>query len=394
LFSVVTVLLAVGGDGLSHVSAPQDESSAQVGAAANVGNQICVLCHKAEVASMKQADNVHGRSLARFLSVHKDRNAKILGNLEDSDTWADGERCHDCHGMEVTTWVGGRAVETKEGIGCESCHGPAGEAGARPAEGRPKGWLNPHSSYGLGVFERRKESPEHKRMRRERSAKAHMRTATGAGMYDLAVRCYDCHFIADDELTDDGGHRVGHGADLELFSWGAGWGRHNFLVSSETDLRKPVNASVSSLVLDEMGGAPDVVTKARVRTLFLVGQLARLETGLRVLVAKREGSAFDNAWDQLVEPVKDLLEELVEEDGVIAACPRLETVWEAVEDAEDWKDEIEEQESLDALRAAADVAAREGRALAAEGVSADEALETLNERVEENEVKGEAWQAR
>jgi hypothetical protein len=74
-------------------------------------------------------DDPHGRAV---LTLRSDRSKRILANYRNSGKLATAHPdteplCLKCHAMQVAVDKQGPKFDATEGVGCESCHGPAGE---------------------------------------------------------------------------------------------------------------------------------------------------------------------------------------------------------------------------------------------------------------------------
>ncbi|MEO6120174.1 MAG: multiheme c-type cytochrome [Terriglobales bacterium] len=77
--------------------------------------------------------DAHARAFATLEKPVSVRMAKILGL---NSAAAAAPKCLACHALSPPASHRGRAIETSDGVSCESCHGPASE------------WLGPHSIRG------------------------------------------------------------------------------------------------------------------------------------------------------------------------------------------------------------------------------------------------------
>ncbi len=143
-----------------------------------IGPSRCVRCHAKEWAWWEKTDGPpprgHVNALRQLESPEARRYAARLGV---ADAFAANGSCVACH---ATVFRG----EAREGVSCESCHGPGA------------GYLDVHAQPGA------------------------YRLAVSAGMLDTvgnagawARRCLDCHRIADRRLLA-AGHSSGRTFDL------------------------------------------------------------------------------------------------------------------------------------------------------------------------------------
>lgn len=165
-----------------------------------------------------------------------------------------------------------------EGVGCESCHGPAGG---------PGGWLNVHASFGPGVRDPNRETPQHRQQRLRRCDAAGMRRAEH--VVELADACLRCHAIFDSALIE-----AGHpdGLEFDVAAAIEGHVRHNF----HTDPSR--NAAVPSLWLVRTGGPRERYQAAR----RVLGAVHELEVAARTAAqGPAGGAAVQVAWGRAAE---------------------------------------------------------------------------------------------
>ena len=143
-----------------------------------VGPARCVRCHTDEMAWWTTSDgpppNGHVNALLQLESPAAKRYLQRLGMR---GAYEPGGSCVTCH---ATSFKG----DAREGVSCESCHGPGG------------GYLEVHAQPGA------------------------YRLAVSAGMADLigrvnawVARCLECHFVKDERLVA-AGHSSGRAFDL------------------------------------------------------------------------------------------------------------------------------------------------------------------------------------
>ncbi len=219
----------------------------------------CEACHSSEVDAWKLTHH-----FTTFRNRHKDDRAKeILGNLGLGKRMKKGavdNMCLQCH---YSGQFDGKRIRVKWGVSCESCHGPA------------KNWVDVHQKVGGTAggkpltWGTGKNEPSAERA-------ARLDAAAAAGMihsemiYEIAVNCFGCHTVPNEELVNTGKHKAG--SDFDLVAWSQGEIRHNFVSSA---------------------GAPDnptnrPATKEQLRRLYVVGAMVDLEVSLRNLAAAQD----------------------------------------------------------------------------------------------------------
>ncbi len=95
-------------------------------------------------------------------------------------------------------------------------------------------------------------------------------------LYLLAVRCYECHSVSNEEVVA-AGHVAGT-SDFELTTWFSGEVRHNFAPYTMDVEDDEINMLASNVWLAKQEGRDPA---ARKRLMYVVGQLADLVVNLR-----------------------------------------------------------------------------------------------------------------
>ena len=90
-------------------------------------------------------------------------------------------------------------------------------------------------------------------------------------LYSIAINCYSCHMVPNEELVNVGGHVAGT-KEFELVRYSQGQVRHNFLRSNGT-----VNAQASA---------------ERLRMMYVVGLIADLEFSTRATAIATEKGTY------------------------------------------------------------------------------------------------------
>lgn len=229
-----------------------------------MGHAACVDCHRTEVAAwqrMKHAKGVFDLLLGPAAREYAEKLNIPAEEITHSSL------CVDCHATRTQNYLGHDTVIA--GVTCEACHNPAGG---------PDGWLNAHAVYGPVGTRRDDEAYDHyvERVRRCRSA-GQIRPDD---LYAMSKRCLACHLVGDEELVNEGGHKLG-GVRFELLKNMSGEVRHN------SHLNQRENEIVSSLWLHDLRHE-DRNAEARMATVYVVGQLVKAELALRHLATAED----------------------------------------------------------------------------------------------------------
>ena len=212
-----------------------------------VGPDACAECHEKEhEVWMKTAHQADAQTLTRDAEAR--RIAKALGVRRIKTD----QRCAGCH--FTTQQIEGRRPKSVSGVSCESCHN-AGEP-----------WMDSHSVFGPGSATAESETPEHRAERLAYCDSVGM--IRPARLYEIAMACYTCHAVNDQELVQAAGHP--DGAGFEFASWSQGEIRHNFI--REGSDRNPRSG------------------QDRLRVMYLVGAALRLEFACRAVA---EGASVE-----------------------------------------------------------------------------------------------------
>ena len=211
--------------------------------------EACAKCHANEVAVWQKTPHF---STYQDLS-RRPRAKEICKNLglrsvKRSDV------CIKCH---YTLKASGGKNKPVSGISCESCHGAS------------KDWLTMHNDYGGPTATKESETPSHKRQRLDDCLAVGMNNTRN--LYSIAMNCFNCHTVPNEELVNKGGHVAGTEA-FELVSWSQGMLRHNFLRGNNVK-------NVES-------------TPERLRVMYVVGLIADLEYSTRATAAATQKSKY------------------------------------------------------------------------------------------------------
>ncbi len=269
-----------------------------------VGSTKCRECHHHEAAGNALANSRHFKS---FTKRYKSQEAKeILKKLRDaqvaqvSRSMKRSARCIRCH---FSGRLAAGKFKTKEGVSCESCHGPA------------RDWINVHNDYGARTAA--EETQEHKQERINQMENAGM--IRPHAVYRLAENCYSCHIVADEALVNVSGHTSG--SDFELVAWSQGEVRHNFATTEE-------------------GRVNEEATPKKKRVMYVIGWAVDLALSLKALATadSRDGKYAQDMKARIVKAQTRL-------EQIIAAAPaEIEAMLNAVPNASGTLDDLRPDE--------------------------------------------------
>jgi hypothetical protein len=255
-----------------------------------ISDNNCATCHAVEVEAWKQSHH-----FATFATAHTtDRAKEILKNMGQRSM----KRSTDCRQCHYTSLLKGDNLVASWGVSCESCHG-----GGRD-------WNEIHNkigdqkvTWGMG----KKQDPAARAARLEAAVAKGMIHADM--LYDIAINCFSCHTVPNEELVNKGKHLAG--SEFDLVAWSQGEVRHNFASSP---------------------GAPDAptnraATQEQLRRMHVVGALADLEVSLRNLAnVKEKGGDFHKAMIDRVNARREKVAKILgaaELPGVAAALKQV-----------------------------------------------------------------------
>jgi cytochrome c554/c'-like protein len=216
-----------------------------------VGPNACAECHKQEAEAWKGSHH-----FKTFREMPRRKEANEIAEKMGVQRIRSESLCLNCH---YTVQQKENRAQPIAGISCESCHSPGED------------WIKVHSQFS-GKTEKTETKAE---------ADARWKLAESKGMirpsslYRLAMNCYSCHVVPQEDLVNKGGHPAG--SAFELVSWSQGEVRHNTWHSKGKE-----NVPASA---------------ARKRMLYLVGLGVELETGIRAVsrATARKLYAFEMA---------------------------------------------------------------------------------------------------
>ncbi|MBF0107896.1 MAG: hypothetical protein HQL76_01795 [Magnetococcales bacterium] len=247
-------------------------------------------CHKEEVAIWKET-----RHALTFKEMETSEKGKEIAGKMAVTRPKNADECAFCH---FTRMVVDNKTQVTAGPTCESCHGAG------------RDWIKIHGDYGGKEVKKGDETPEHKAMRLEQSAKGGL--IPPGDLYLWVRNCYSCHLGHDEKLVNVGGHTAG--SNIELVSWTqgkpgkAGSIRHNVFYSKDN---KP--ASVE-----------------RRRLIYVVGLMTEIEFGLRAIGKATQKDVFatkmarrvKTAWDKLQSVSQTI--DIKEVKSLLGAVPAIE----------------------------------------------------------------------
>lgn len=247
------------------------------------GPKACQECHGPEYSAWEKTHHFASGEL------HRSDKAKAIADKLGLESIRKSDLCQQCH---YTVREDAGEVRAKEGVSCESCHGPA------------QGWVAVHNNYGGEGVKRDAEPAEHKAARWKASEEAGMIRPNR--LYDLARNCLSCHTVPDEKLVNVGGHTAG--TPFELVSWSQGEVRHNYT--------------------DPATGKPDAnnreATPERKRQMYVLGKIADLEITLRAMALATDAKGV--YFTTLATRVADVKKAL----GAIQAAQALPAVAQAL----------------------------------------------------------------
>lgn len=215
----------------------------------------CATCHQQEVDAWQNTSHY-----SDFTDRHRSPRALAILSAMGQRTMKREPTCRQCH---YTSIMKDGDVTPQWGVSCESCHGAA--AGYSVVHNRARGDATANVlKWGTS----KEESPD--------ARQARLAAAAAKGMihsqmiYEIAVNCYSCHIVSNEELVNKGGHKTG--SDFDLVAWSQGEVRHNY-VSSPGAPSAPTNRPA---------------TPNELRRLYVTGAMVDYEFSLRMLAAAKQ----------------------------------------------------------------------------------------------------------
>lgn len=201
------------------------------------GPGACGECHEDSVKAWRGSHH-----FGTFKAMPRSEKAREFADKLGIKRVKSESECLSCH---FTSAHEEGKVSAIGGITCESCHGAGSE------------WIEVHSDFGGKDATAKTETPEHKKLRWEKSEAAGM--IRPSDLYSLAQNCYQCHTVPNEKLVNQGGHPAG--SDFELVAWSQGEVRHNLWYNE--------------------GKANEEASLNRRRLMFIIGQGLDFEYALR-----------------------------------------------------------------------------------------------------------------
>ncbi len=212
-------------------------------------SESCANCHGSEIRIWRQTPHYKTfKELARNPKAQEICAKMGLNSVKRSDV------CIDCHFTMKEIDGRNKAVS---GVSCESCHGAS------------RDWLAVHNDYGGPTASKETESEAHRGKRLKQSAKFGMNNTRD--LYSIAMNCYSCHMVPNEDLVNVGGHTAGT-REFELVRYSQGMVRHNFLRSD--------------------GVTNQPASEHRLRMMYVVGLIADLEFSTRATAIATENNTY------------------------------------------------------------------------------------------------------
>jgi hypothetical protein len=230
------------------------------------GPESCAECHLDEIAAWRKS--AHFKT---FNELHRTPEAAAILQKLGLSKMKGETRCMDCHYLNRPEEG---ALQSTNGISCESCHGPG------------RDWVKTHGDYGEG-FTKATESAEHRNRRRAEAILAGM--IAGDNLHALGSACYQCHVVTDEKLVNTGGHPPSS-EGFNLLTWSQGEVRHTML---RTDYKANPEA-----------------TPAHRRRLFVIGLILEVEYGFRAVAQATERAPFGLTLARRTDAARKQLEKI------------------------------------------------------------------------------------
>ena len=230
------------------------------------GPEACAECHIQELEAWKLT--VHFKTLSEL--HRRPETAAMLGKLGLGRIKAE-RQCVECHYLEKKVDT---EIQVAAGITCESCHGAA------------KDWAQTHGDYGKGIT-KATEAPAHRDARLAQARTAGM--LYPANLYAIGANCYACHVVADEKLTNIGGH-VPASEGFTFLTWSQGEVRHTILHTGNK--------------------ANPEATPEHKRRLFVLGGILETEFCFRAVAHATEKANFGVTLARRADSARKLLEKI------------------------------------------------------------------------------------
>lgn len=212
-------------------------------------SESCANCHGSEVRIWRQTPH-----FKTFEELSRDPKAREICSKMGLSSVKRSNVCIDCHFTMQEIDGRNKAVS---GVSCESCHGAS------------RDWLELHNDYGGPTASKESETEAHRQKRLKQSANRGMNNTRD--LYSIAINCYSCHMVPNEDLVNVGGHTAGT-KEFELVRYSQGQIRHNFLRSN--------------------GANNEQASPERLRMMYVVGLMADLEFSTRATAIATKNSTY------------------------------------------------------------------------------------------------------
>ena len=212
-------------------------------------SESCANCHGSEVQIWRQTPH-----FKTFNELSRNPRAQEICAKMGLSSVKRSNVCIDCHFTLKEIDGRNKAVS---GVSCESCHGAS------------RDWVALHNDYGGPTASKESETDAHRKKRLKQSARYGMNNTRD--LYSIAMNCYSCHMVPNEDLVNIGGHTAGT-KEFELVRYSQGQIRHNFLRSD--------------------GVSNEAANPQRLRMMYVVGLIADLEFSTRATAIATENKTY------------------------------------------------------------------------------------------------------
>ena len=212
-------------------------------------SESCANCHGSEVQIWRQTPH-----FKTFNELSRNPRAQEICAKMGLSSVKRSNVCIDCHFTLKEIDGRNKAVS---GVSCESCHGAS------------RDWVALHNDYGGPTASQESETDAHRKKRLKQSARYGMNNTRD--LYSIAMNCYSCHMVPNEDLVNIGGHTAGT-KEFELVRYSQGQIRHNFLRSD--------------------GVSNEAANPQRLRMMYVVGLIADLEFSTRATAIATENKTY------------------------------------------------------------------------------------------------------
>lgn len=212
-------------------------------------SESCANCHGSEVQIWRQTPH-----FKTFNELSRNPRAREICAKMGLSSVKRSNVCIDCHFTLKEIDGRNKAVS---GVSCESCHGAS------------RDWVALHNDYGGPTASKESETDAHRKKRLKQSARYGMNNTRD--LYSIAMNCYSCHMVPNEDLVNIGGHTAGT-KEFELVRYSQGQIRHNFLRSD--------------------GVSNEAANPQRLRMMYVVGLIADLEFSTRATAIATENKTY------------------------------------------------------------------------------------------------------